>query len=641
LSGSSQLEKIRQPCGLFSVRPHWAAKMLPVPVLPTTAEEMHQLGWKECDVVLITGDAYVDHPSFGVALIARLLEAHGFRVGIIDQPDWHSAEPFRRLGRPALFFGVTAGVVDSLVSNYSSDLRLRKSDEYTPGDTPGRRPNRAALVYAQRCREAFKDVPVVLGGLEASLRRLAHYDYWSDGVRNSILLDAKADLLIYGNGERAVVELAHRLAAGEKIENIRDIPGTAFVCRRDEINAENALRLPSAEEVAESALQLARASRLVTEHSRQHQKRPLVQTHGGREVWVLEPAEPLDTEELDRLYEFPYSRLPHPRYRGCRLKSWEMIRHSVTILRGCFGGCSFCALCEHEGSIIQSRSLDSILQEIERIRDSDPAFSGVISDLGGPTANMYRMNCKIGGCRRFSCLYPEVCPRLETSHEPLIELYRKAREIPGVRKVVIGSGVRYDLALKSRAYIRELVTHHVGGYLKVAPEHVSPAVLNCMQKPPIEVLEEFMALFRQYSSQAGLEQYLIPYFIAGHPGSSERDMLECALWLKRHDFRPQQVQNFLPGPLTLSTAMYATGLNPLRPKEDGFERVFVPRGAATRRRQKALLRWHDPHNYPLLRKVLVVLGRQDLIGPGKKHLLPPQPASTENWRRITKKRRGR
>ncbi|RME27533.1 MAG: YgiQ family radical SAM protein, partial [Deltaproteobacteria bacterium] len=542
-----------------------------------------ELGWGECDVVLVTGDAYVDHPSFGVALIGRLLEEHGFRVGIIDQPDWHSAEPFRALGKPALFFGVTAGVLDSMVNIYTADLRLRKKDAYSPDERPGMRPRRAAIVYAQRCREAFGDVPVVLGGIEASLRRFAHYDYWSDEVRRSVLLDSKADILLYGNAERAVVELAHRLAAGEKIASIDDIPGTAFVRRRGEPVADDAIRLPYFDEVRTSPAAQVTAARMAA--GQFHNKKPLVQAHGDRDVWVLPPAEPLAEAELDRIYELPFTRLPHPKYRGRILKAWETVRHSITILRGCFGGCSFCALAAHEGPVIQSRSIESVLREIERIRDTGESFTGVITDLGGPTANMYRMKCtRPGRCGRPSCLHPSICRFLDTDHGPLVELYRKAAAVAGVRKVLIGSGVRYDLALTSPEYIRQLCTHHVGGYLKVAPEHVAPEPLRCMQKPPIEVFERFMALFNQYSREAGLEQYLIPYLIAGHPGSRDEDMARCALWLKRHGFRPQQVQNFMPGPMTYSTIMYATGLDPLRPSGKGYRQVFVPRGAAARRR---------------------------------------------------------
>lgn len=608
---------------LFGWRRHWAWKLGPAPVLPMTRAELEALGWEACDVVLVTGDAYVDHPSFGVAVIGRVLEAHGFRVGVLAQPDWRDAAAFRALGRPAVMFGVTSGNLDSMVNRYTADLRRRSDDAYSPDDAPDRRPDRAAIVYAQRCREAFPGVPLVLGGIEASLRRVAHHDVWSDKVRRSILLDAKADLLVYGPGERAGVEIAHRLSRGEAPEALTDIRGT--VLARPAGSAPEGVpgfvHLPSFEEVTRDRAAFARADLASHRAALGRSGATLVQRHGDREVWVRPPARPLATPELDRVYELPYSRLPHPTYAGRRLKSWEMIATSVTILRGCFGGCAFCSLGLHAGRHIQSRSEDSVLREIERVRDSSPAFTGFISDLGGPTANMYRLGCKRpeAPCQRLSCLHPAPCPHLETDHAPLIALYRRAREVPGVKKVLIGSGVRLDLAARAPAYVRELASHHVGGYLKVAPEHVSPGVLDCMQKPGPEAFERFRALFAAASRKAGLEQYLVPYLIAGHPGTRDEDMLEVALWLKARGFRPDQVQTFLASPMTLATSMFHTGLDP---RSEPPRAVSVPRGERQRRLHKAFLRYHDPASWPLLRQALQALGREDLIGPGKRCLVP-------------------
>ena len=609
---------------LFARAPR-RADARPAPWLPTSRAEMTALGWDACDVVLVTGDAYVDHPSFGMALVGRLLEAHGFRVGVLAQPDWHSAEPFRALGRPALYFGVTGGNMDSMVNRYTSDRRIRSDDAYTPGGQGGARPDRSVIVYAQRCREAFKGVPVVLGGIEASLRRVAHYDYWSEKVRRSVLLDAKADLLLYGNAERAVVELTHRVAAGEAPREIVDLRGTAVV-RRDPPTDE-ALRLPAYEEVAADPIRYAQASRVVHREANPGNARPLVQAHGPRELWLNPPPVPLTTREMDRVYELPYARGPHPSYGGARLPAWEMIQSSVTIQRGCFGGCTFCSITEHEGRIIQSRSEGSVLREIEHMRDHQPGFKGVVSDLGGPTANMYRLGCKSpeieAACRRPSCVYPGICENLRTDHSAVIDLYRKARSLPGIKKVMIASGVRYDLAVEDPRYVRELATHHVGGYLKIAPEHVAEGPLSKMMKPGIEAYDRFKALFDRYSREAGKQQYLIPYFIAAHPGTTDEDMCQVALWLKRNGFKADQVQTFLPSPMATATAMYHTGINPLRPvRDEASEDVVVPRGLKIRRLHKAFLRYHDPANWPALREALRRMGREDLIGSGPEHLVP-------------------
>ena len=681
------------PTPINAYRPYWAKRFGIAPFLPMSRAEMEALGWDSCDVILVTGDAYIDHPSFGMALVGRLLEAQGFRVGIISQPDWRSPEAFRALGRPNLYFGVTAGNMDSMVNRYTSERKIRSDDAYTPGGAPNRRPDRAVIVYAQRCREAYRDVPIVIGGIEASLRRIAHYDYWSDKVRRSVLVDAKADLLLYGNAERALVALTHRLAAGERIQDIRDLRGSAFLvpsgwkpsevwqeldalaldtpgavdrhpdpyamtvaataagesgsavplrfharaqrlAARAEARAHTVVRLPAFEQVEKNPVLYAHASRVFHLESNPGNARALVQAHGDRDVWINPPPIPLSTAEMDYVYGLPYARAPHPAYGGAKIPAWEMIRFSVNIMRGCFGGCTFCSITEHEGRIIQSRSEASILREIEAIRDKTPGFTGVISDLGGPTANMYRMACKDrtieAACRRLSCVYPGICKNLDTDHAPLIQLYRKARALPGVKKVLIGSGVRYDLAVTSPEYVKELVTHHVGGYLKIAPEHTETGPLAHMMKPGIATYERFRQLFEKYSRAAGKEQYLIPYFIAAHPGTTLDDMLELALWLKRHDFRLDQVQTFLPTPMALATTMYHTGLNPLRKVLGGRGRpVAVTRASRTRRLHKAFLRWHDPENWPLLREALKAMGRADLIGNGKQHLVPAfQPRGT-------------
>ena len=621
--------------------------------------EMEALGWDSCDVILVTGDAYIDHPSFGMAIIGRLLESQGFRVGIIAQPDWRDATAFRALGKPNLFFGVTSGNMDSMVNRYTSDRRLRHNDSYTAGGEGGKRPDRAVIVYAQRCREAFSGVPVVLGGIEASLRRIAHYDYWSDKVRRSILLDAKADLLLYGNAERALVEVAHRIAKGGIGQDFSDIRGLAISRagtpegwsesaaddldepdegrrRKDELHAESkvVIRLPSYEQVIADSEAYARASRVLHRESNPGNARPLTQKHGDRDVWLTAPPIPLTTEEMDGVYDLPYARAPHPMYAGAKIPAWEMIRHSVTIMRGCFGGCSFCSITEHEGRIIQSRSEGSILREIETIRVKTEGFTGIISDIGGPTANMYRIACKDketeAVCRRPSCVYPDICKNLDTNHDPLIQLYRKARAIKGVKKVMVASGVRYDLAVKSPEYVRELVEHHVGGYLKIAPEHTEAGPLSKMMKPGIGSYDRFKELFDAAAKAANKKYFLIPYFIAAHPGTTDEDMMNLALWLKRNNYRADQVQTFLPSPMALSTAMYHSGVNPMKPVRHGVsELVESVKGLRQRRLHKAFLRYHDAENWPILREALKAMGRADLIGPGTHQLVPAwQPQGT-------------
>ncbi len=656
---------------LFSYRPYWAKRFGAAPVLPMSRSEMDELGWDSCDIIIVTGDAYVDHPSFGMALIGRLLESQGFRVGIISQPDWHDSNDFMPLGRPNLFFGITAGNMDSMVNRYTADRRIRSDDAYTPNGEAGKRPDRSVIVYAQRAKEAFPGVPVIIGGIEASLRRIAHYDYWSDKVRRSILPDSKADLLMFGNAERSIVEVAHRLARGESIKTIDNVRGTALMrqqvpvdwsvidstqldvpgpktthpdpyqaspdcptqitvtphLRPRKMSRDNTVvRLPSYDQVVDDEVLYAHASRVFHLETNPGNARALIQRHGKRDVWLNPPPIPLTTEELDRIYELPYTRQPHPAYSDSRNPAWEMIRFSVNIMRGCFGGCTFCSITEHEGRIIQSRSEDSIVREVETIRDQVPGFSGNISDLGGPTANMYQLKCKDekieAACRRLSCVYPGICPNLGTDHQPLIRLYRRTRRLPGIKRVFIASGLRYDLAVRSPEYIRELVTHHVGGYLKIAPEHTEAGPLSKMMKPGIGAYDQFKKLFDRYSAEAGKEQYLIPYFIAAHPGTSDQDMLNLALWLKQNGFRPDQVQAFLPTPLAIASAMYHTHLNPLKKLSRQGERVSVASGLKQRRLHKAFLRYHDPQNWPMLREVLKCMGRADLIGNGKRHLVP-------------------
>ena len=730
---------------LFEYRPYWAKRFGVAKFLPMSRDEMAALGWDECDIIIVVGDAYVDHPSFGMALVGRLLEAQGFRVGIIAQPDWQSADPFKVLGKPKLFFGVSAGNMDSMINRYTADRKIRSDDAYSPHDEGGKRPARCSLVYAQRCKEAFPDVPIVMGGIEASLRRIAHYDYWQDKVRRSILMDAKADILVYGNAERPLVEIAHRIAKGESIDSMTDIRGTAFIRQHNnesqnqlfqqwfeldsttidepghipppvnpylttseladsqggscdkgvseatlfdrtlanatKINTPNnelfntvkptntikptiandsqakdekaitffvsknkvpprdrtVIRLPSFEQVKRDPVLYAHANRVLHLETNPGNARALVQLHGedhgARDVWLNPPAVPLSTLEMDYVFDLPYARVPHPIYGDAKLPAYEMIRFSVNIMRGCFGGCTFCSITEHEGRIIQNRSEDSIIREVEAIRDATPGFTGTVSDMGGPTANMYRLACKTreieAACRKPSCVYPGVCSNLITDHAPLIQLYKRARTLPGIKKVLISSGLRYDLAVKSPEYIRELASHHVGGYLKIAPEHTEGGPLSKMMKPGIGAYDQFKRLFDKFSKEAGKEQYLIPYFIAAHPGTTDEDMMNLALWLKRNGFRADQVQTFYPSPMATATAMYHSGKNPLAKVTRDSETVDIVRGERRRRLHKAFLRYHDANNWPLLREALKAMGRSDLIGNGKAHLIPIYQPKTD------------
>ena len=672
---------------LFAYPKYWAECYGTAPYLPTSREEMDVLGWDSCDIIIVTGDAYVDHPSFGMAVIGRFLESQGFRVGIIAQPRWQNPEDFMALGKPNLCFGITAGNMDSMINRYTADLRMRNDDAYTPNDEGGKRPDRAVIVYAQKCREAYKDVPLLIGGIEASLRRIAQYDYWSDKVRKSVLIDSAADILLFGNAERAMAEVAHGLAKGLSVKDMKDIRGTAVLVdsvpnswpeidstridwpskidqmpnpyeyskdqdtstkekpaadntqqavtiiplplqAKHELDIENTyVRLPSFEKVSKDPVLYAHASRVLHQEASPHNGRTLVQKHGSKEIWVNRPPLPLSTEEIDAVFDLSYQRRPHPSYGDAKIPAYDMIKTSVNIMRGCFGGCSFCSITEHEGRVIQSRSEQSILKEIVKIKEQVPGFTGVISDLGGPTANMYGLNCTSKEiekrCRRLSCVYPSICKHLKTDHKQTTQLYRKAREIKGIKKILIASGLRYDLALRDKEYIKELVTHHVGGYLKIAPEHSEDAPLQQMMKPTIAHYEDFKKLFEQFSAEAGKKQYLIPYFIAAHPGSRDEDMLQLALWLKQNKFKPDQVQTFYPSPMALATAMYHSEHNPLKKLRYKNEKLEIPKELDQRRLQKAFLRYHDEANWPMLREALTRMGRKDLIGTGKDHLVPP------------------
>ncbi len=688
---------------LWDYPKYWAECFGPAPFFPTTREEMDLLGWDSCDVIIVTGDAYVDHPSFGMAVIGRMLESQGFRVGIIDQPNWHSKDDFQKLGKPNLYFGITAGNMDSMINRYTADRKLRHDDAYTPDNIGGKRPDRAVTVYSQRCKEAYKGVPIVIGGIEASLRRIGHYDYWSNKVRRSVIFDSKADMLIFGNAERPLVEITHRLSRGEDIKEIKNVRGTAIVVKealpdwqgidsthidkpgiidpimnpyqeydantcsnKDEAIQESAadetgvsqafvvqpydrqktksqlrrpwdrvyIKLPAYEVVSQNQVLYAHTNRIMHQETNPGCAKALMQRHGDRSVWINPPAFPLDTEEMDYVFGMPFARVPHPKYEGKKIPAYDMIKTSVNIMRGCYGGCTFCSITEHEGRIIQSRSEDSIINEIEQIRDTVPGFTGVISDLGGPTANMYMLRCKSekaeATCRRASCVYPDICKHMDTDHEPTINLYQRARELPGIKKILIASGVRYDLAVQDPRYVKELVTHHVGGYLKIAPEHTEEGPLSKMMKPGMGSYHQFKELFEKYSKEAGKEQYLIPYFISAHPGTEIMDMINLALWLKENRFRLDQVQNFYPSPMATATTMYHTEIDTLHKVKKQNDTVPIPRGEKERRLHKAILRYHDPQNWKMIRHALKDMGLTKLIGHGVEHLVPPASPNEEN-----------
>jgi uncharacterized radical SAM protein YgiQ len=694
---------------LFDYPKYWAECYGTAPFLPMSRAEMDELGWDSCDIILVTGDAYVDHPSFGMAVIGRMLESQGFRVGIIAQPDWKSKDPFMQLGKPNLFFGVTAGNMDSMINRYTAERRMRHDDAYTPNDEGGKRPDRAVTAYTQKCKEAYKGVPIIIGGIEASLRRIAHYDYWSDKVRQSVLFDSKADLLVYGNAERPLIEIAHRIANGEDVKNITDVRGSAFLTNQalpnwkgidsrsidkpgkidpiispyQEISTKTCseegkdvtgeiakditktaqpiqlneyrakalqndswadkkkpwettyINLPTFEQVRDNKVLYAHASRIFHQEVNPTSAKPLAQKHGSRMIWLNPPAKPLSEAEMDGVFGLPYQRVPHPAYGKAKIPAYDMIKTSINIMRGCFGGCTFCSITEHEGRIIQSRSEDSIIAEIEDIKLKVPGFTGVISDLGGPTANMYQLNCKSekaeATCRKPSCVWPTICGLLDTDHTPTINLYRRARKIKGIKKILIASGVRYDLAIQDPEYVKELATHHVGGYLKIAPEHTEEGPLNNMMKPGMGSYDKFKEMFDHYSKLAGKKQYLIPYFISAHPGTTDLDMVNLALWLKRNDFKLDQVQNFYPSPLANATTLYHTEINSLKNVKKDSASVSVPKGTIQRRLHKAILRYHDPANWPMLRQAFTKMGlARKLIGSKPGCLVPNETRGEQN-----------
>jgi len=629
--GQGRPSKGRPPRGPKSAKP--ARRSLPSAgvdslagrkPLPMTRREVEARGWDAVDVVLVSGDAYVDHPSFGLAVVGRVLEDAGFRVAILAQPDWHSAEPWKTFGRPRLFFGVGAGNMDSMINHYTANKKVRNDDAYSPGGRIGMRPDRATLSYCQRAREAYKGVPVIAGAVEASLRRLAHFDYWSEKVRRSILLDAKADLIAYGMVETTIVEIARRLAAGKSLSEMRDLRGLVYpLGAKDELpEGPEVTLLPSYEEAVEDKLAFVKMTKLIHHHSNPLNAHTLVQRHGNRAVVQTPPPLAHSTEVMDQIHDLPYTRRPHPSYKA-PIPAYEVIKHSVQIMRGCFGGCTFCSITNHQGRAIQSRSEASVLRELEQI-SQDPTFKGTVSDMGGPTANMWTMRCskpeveKV--CRRLSCVHPKICKLLGTDHGPLIQLMRKARAVPGVRRVNVASGVRIDLAGRSPEYLHELVSHHVGGRLKIAPEHVDEGVLEKMKKPSLENWDRFVEGFHRASRDAGKRQELVPYFISSHPGSDLDAMIELAIFLKRNGYRPDQVQDFIPAPMDIATAMYHTGIDPMTGKE-----VFVAKGLRDRRLQRSLLQFFKPDNYFLVRDALLSAGRKDLIGSHCDALIPSNP----------------
>tara|TARA_B110001454_G_scaffold21748_1_gene21103 strand:+ start:20598 stop:22883 length:2286 start_codon:yes stop_codon:yes gene_type:complete len=697
---------VTQAPELFSYPRYWAECYGTAPFLPMSRAEMDELGWDSCDIIIVCGDAYVDHPSFGMAIMGRLLESQGFRVGLICQPDWNDLDAFKALGKPNLYFAVSAGNMDSLINKYTADLKVRNDDAYTPHGVSGKRPDRAVIVYSQKCKQAYKDVPLMIGGIEASLRRIAQYDYWSDEIRRSVLIDSGADILLYGNAERAIVEVSHELASGKSMKELQYIRGTAVVRnatpagwteidstridwpgRLDEIpnpyemkdtknqtcatkdgdseegmeehesvvkivpmplhrkldidHSKAVIRLPSFEKVRADSALYAHASRILHLESNPQNAHALIQRHGDKEIWVNSPPIPLETEEMDAVFALPYQRIAHPSYGDAKIPAYDMIRFSVNIMRGCFGGCSFCSITEHEGRVIQSRSQESVLKEIEDIRDHAPGFTGAISDLGGPTANMYHLNCKDpkihASCRRLSCVFPSICTNLVTDHSQTTSLYRRARALPGIKRIAIASGLRYDLAVEDPEYVRELVTHHVGGYLKIAPEHTEKDTLDMMMKPGMGTYDKFKRMFEKYSKEAGKKQYLIPYFIAAHPGCEDKDMLGLALWLKRNKYRVDQVQTFYPSPMSLATAMYHSGRNPLQRISYKSKKMVVHTELKSRRVQKAFLRYHDPKSWPMLREALTEMGREDMIGSGKGALIPKEEPEEHRYARLKQK----
>jgi len=596
-----------------------------LPHLPASRAEMKARGWDYVDVVFVTGDAYVDHPAFAMGILGRVLEAAGFRVAILSQPDWRSALPWRQFGPPRLFFGISAGNMDSMINHYTASKKVRNDDAYSPGGRIGLRPDRATIPYCQRAREAFPGVPVIAGGVEASLRRLAHYDYWSDTVRRAIMLDAKADLVVFGMGEHQIVAIARRLAAGETVKDLRDMRGVAYAMGASESQAPkgDAIVLPSYEEVKADKHRFARATKIIHQETNPLNARRLVQFHDRQAIVCNPPPLPINQDDMDRIYGLPYTRRPHPMYKGQKIPAYEVVKDSVTLMRGCFGGCTFCSITAHQGRIIQSRSAESVLDELRRM-GRDPDFSGVVSDIGGPTANMYEMKCSRPEveaiCKRLSCVHPKVCKLLGTDHGPLIDLMRRSREVPGIETVYVASGIRMDLAQKSPEYMAELAAHHVGGHLKVAPEHTDANVLRVMKKPDSGDFQGFAQAFQQASTKAGKKQYVVPYFISSHPGSDLNAMIDLAVFLKQNGYRPDQVQDFIPAPFDIATCMYHTGLDPFTGEE-----VYIAKGLRDRKMQRVLMQFFKPENYFMVREALLKAGRGDLIGNGCDCLIPAHP----------------
>ncbi|WP_292374780.1 YgiQ family radical SAM protein [Methanosarcina sp. UBA411] len=616
-------------------------------------EEVKARGWKELDIILISGDAYVDHSSFGTAIIGRVLEDAGFRVGVIAQPRWDSPEDFKKLGKPRLFFSVSAGNTDSMVSNLTPGLKPREKDVYSPGGKAGLRPNRAVIIYSNRIKEAFSDVPIVLGGIEASLRRFAHYDYLSDKVRQSILADAPADLIVYGMGELQIVEIAKRLQAGEDIKNIRDIPGTVWKMEvkawkelreraekpdnrqekqeRDKPEqkegkiAEDAaeflkenIEIPSFSEVSQDKTAFAKAFRIYFAEQNPITGKGVIQPHPKTVIVQNRPMRLLTEAELDHVYELPFTGERHPSYTE-PVPALEMVKFSLTTHRGCFGGCAFCAITEHQGRMIASRSIESVLREARKLTEK-PDFKGIINGVGGPSANMYGMECKTwekkGACLDKSCLYPRTCPALDTSHKKLLELLRRLRDLPGVKKVFTGYGVRYDLALKDEEYLEELCAYHISGQLRIAPEHFSRQVTNAMCKPGREVYEKFTQKFTNLNRKCGKNQYIVNYLMSGHPGCTLEDMIEMAEYVRDHGGYTEQVQDFTPTPMTVSTCIYYTGLDPFTGKK-----VYVAKNKKEKAMQRALMHYRNPVNYELVYEALEKAGRLDLVGNAHKCLI--------------------
>ncbi|MEA4925924.1 MAG: YgiQ family radical SAM protein [Syntrophomonadaceae bacterium] len=595
-------------------------KTNPINFLPVNRDDMTERGWEELDIIIVSGDAYVDHPAWAAAILGRFLEHKGYRVGIIAQPGWHDLSDIRSLGQPRLFFAISGGNMDSLINHYTADKKKRREDMYSPGGQSGMRPNRATIVYSNLVRQAFPGVPVVIGGVEASLRRLAHYDYWSDQVRRSILVDSKADLLVYGMGEFPLLEIANRLKAGQDIEYIRNLRSTCYLAKNI---PPDSVELPSFEDTAADKRAFARAAWLMQGEINPYCARTLVQKHGGR--WVVQnpPSLPLAPELMDEIYELPFLRQYHPQYKKLGgIPGLEPVRFSIVTHRGCFGGCSFCSLGMHQGKFIQNRSPDSIAREASRLA-GHPDFKGTIPDVGAPSANMYGLKGMKGdlcrNCRRSSCLFPGVCKNLDTDHTPSVKLWERLRRIKAIRHIFVASGIRYDLVLrdKSKRYLHDLCRYHVGGQLKIAPEHISRRVTRLMHKPGKSEYINFINQFKQMNVKMGKDQYLIPYFISAHPGSELLDTVELAEFVRDQlQYYPEQVQNFTPTPMTISTCMYYTGLDP----ESG-KAVYVPRQDKERRMQRALLQYRNRSNQNLARAALIACEREDLIGSGSKALV--------------------